>query len=333
MEQHPVPQHISSYEFRLVGNMTLKQFGLLAGPCIIALIFYALPIASYFKWPAIIFFVFLGVAMAFLPIEERPLDRWIVAFLKAVYSPTQFVWKKQAQKPTVFETEPVKKAAPPRAAPPPDQAQLEQYLQTLPATKTPLEKQEESFLEKVLGLFQVTKMPSLATQPVQPTKPVPPTPPKPVYPETKKVSPPLPPKRVAPPPQPQPQPPTPAKKPLRLKIEPIKRGTAVEAKLSSELPIPQTPQTPNILVGMALDPKGNLIEGAILEIRDSQGIPVRALKTNRLGQFRIATPLKDGVYEIETEKEGYLFDIIKITLKGEIVAPIEIRAKGTAHEA
>ena len=31
METHPVPQNISSYEFRLVGDMTLKQFLYLAG--------------------------------------------------------------------------------------------------------------------------------------------------------------------------------------------------------------------------------------------------------------------------------------------------------------
>jgi len=31
MEQHPIPQQISSYEFKLVGEMTLKQFLKAAG--------------------------------------------------------------------------------------------------------------------------------------------------------------------------------------------------------------------------------------------------------------------------------------------------------------
>ena len=70
-----------------------------------------------------------------------------------------------------------------------------------------------------------------------------------------------------------------------------------------------------------------MIEGAIVEIRDSQGLPQRALKTNQLGQFRIINPLKDGHYVIETEKEGYHFDIIKVELVGEPIPPIEIRAK------
>jgi hypothetical protein len=87
------------------------------------------------------------------------------------------------------------------------------------------------------------------------------------------------------------------------------------------------PRSPNLLVGMVLDPQGRIIEGAILEIRDSKGVPVRALKTNKLGQFRIVTALANDTYEIETEKRGYTFDIIKVTAKGEPVPPIEIRAK------
>ncbi|KKR52786.1 MAG: hypothetical protein UT88_C0021G0001, partial [Candidatus Woesebacteria bacterium GW2011_GWD2_40_19] len=38
MEQHPIPQNISSYQFRLVGDMTLKQFFQLAGGFLVGLI-------------------------------------------------------------------------------------------------------------------------------------------------------------------------------------------------------------------------------------------------------------------------------------------------------
>jgi hypothetical protein len=40
-EQHPIPQQISAYHFRLVGDMTLKQFFEVAGGAIIALIIYS----------------------------------------------------------------------------------------------------------------------------------------------------------------------------------------------------------------------------------------------------------------------------------------------------
>lgn len=84
---------------------------------------------------------------------------------------------------------------------------------------------------------------------------------------------------------------------------------------------------PNLLTGFIHDRSGKTIEGAILEIRDASGSPVRAFRTNKLGQFLSATPLPPGPYEIETEKEGYQFDIIKVELKGEILSPIEIISK------
>ena len=82
MEQHPVPQHISGYEFRLIGDMTLKQFGGLALGAILALICWSLPITIFFKYPLIAFFVFLGIGLAFIPINDQPLDRWIIKFFK-----------------------------------------------------------------------------------------------------------------------------------------------------------------------------------------------------------------------------------------------------------
>jgi len=41
MEQHPIPQQITSYEFKLVGEMTLKQFAKAAGGIILALLINA----------------------------------------------------------------------------------------------------------------------------------------------------------------------------------------------------------------------------------------------------------------------------------------------------
>ena len=187
MQQHPVPQHIASYEFRLVGDMTLKQFGLLASGCFVALIFYASNLPTYFKWPLVVFFVALGGAMAFVPVEERPLHQWLVAFFKAVYSPTQFLWEKKVQKLTFFETTPKPKMPTQTMVKIGDKKQLAQYLQTLPAEKSPLEAEEEAALTRIGNMFQMTKMPAgvppaptPALQPIPapaPTTPLP-TPPK-----------------------------------------------------------------------------------------------------------------------------------------------------------
>ena len=317
MEQHPVPQHIASYEFRLVGDMTLKQFVQLAAGGVLAIIAYALPIPSLFKWPLVVLFGFLGFAFAFLPINERPLSTWLLSFFKAVFSPTQFIWKKKAKKPDVLKPLPYHPSMP-QAQPTSlqsDKGELNQYLASLPygEEKSPLDQQEESFLKEVDHLFQST--PTATVQPqVEPGLGPPLMTPSP----TARSMPPKPKidlRKIIPPPVVLPQKPGRPKK------------TAVEAKINKELPIPEAPTRPNIITGMVLDHEGKIMEGAILEIRDTQDLPVRALKTNKVGQFIIATPLQNGEYEIEIEKEGYLFDLIKVETKGEIIQPIEIRAK------
>jgi hypothetical protein len=312
IQQHPVPQHIASYEFRLIGEMTLKQFGWLASGTIIALVIYGLPIPGFLKWPLVTLIAFAGFAFAFLPMGERPLSTWVLAFFKAIFSPTLFVWEKKVQRPEIFAVTPKAPSSTKMPIPPADKAKLAEYLQTLPSGKTPsqIEKKEEKFLQQVNKLFQTapipitsrptfqTPTPLVSRPPRKPTEPVK----KPVLPKPKKV--------------------------MAVPFKPVKpRPAAVPAKSGPQLPIPEPPTRPNILAGMVLDKKGEMVEGAILEIRNSQGMPVRALRTNKLGQFTIATPLPDDIYEIETEKEGFKFDIIKLETKDEIIKPIEIRAK------
>lgn len=325
MEQHPVPQNISSYEFRLVGDMTLRQFGYLAGGVVVALFFYALPLPAIIKWPLIIIPAFTGFALAFMPIAERPLANWIIAFVRAIFSPTIFVWQKKKVTPEIFA--PVVFTPPPIKTQlgPTDKSQLNEYLRSLPFQKpmNKLDQLELTFLQQIAGLFPKgeMKLPTIFPTPTGTLK-MPEE--KPVFqppksekefkiPQAKVISVPFTPKPV---------------KPVVL---PEKPGRApqptVKAKLSPTLPIPSPPTRPNLIVGMVIDPKQEIIEGAIIEIRNHEGLPVRALKTNKLGQFMIATPLENDIYEIETEKEGFLFDIIKLEVKGEIIQPIEIKAK------
>lgn len=96
MEQHPVPQNVTSFQFRLVGDMTIKQFGYLAGGAILGYISFKLPLPFFFTWPMAALFALGGFGFAFIPIEERPMDVWFFSFIKSVYSPTQFLWQKTA---------------------------------------------------------------------------------------------------------------------------------------------------------------------------------------------------------------------------------------------
>lgn len=62
-----------------------------------AYLFFASNFHPVVKWPLVLFFIILGVALAFMPIQERPLDSWIINFFKAIYKPTFFTWRRGAQ--------------------------------------------------------------------------------------------------------------------------------------------------------------------------------------------------------------------------------------------
>src|SRR5258708_3434413 len=96
MEPHPIPQNVTSFQFHLVGDMTLKQFLYLATGAAIAYLTFVFFAHSYplLAWPIIIISASLGAAFAFIPFASRPLDYWLRAFLRAIYSPTKRVWKK-----------------------------------------------------------------------------------------------------------------------------------------------------------------------------------------------------------------------------------------------
>lgn len=100
-KQHAVPQNIMDVEFKIIGELTMRQFAYLmvGGGLAFASATY---VGGFFKWPFALFFVILALSFAFVPIEDRGLDQWVVAFFRAVYTPTQKVWKKEVTVPSVF---------------------------------------------------------------------------------------------------------------------------------------------------------------------------------------------------------------------------------------
>jgi len=118
---------------------------------------------------------------------------------------------------------------------------------------------------------------------------------------------------------------------------PVSRGTPAggmvaekPAQFSVEAAPPNPPTTPNTVTGQVLDENKGIVEGAILEIRDSLGQPVRALKSNKLGHFIVVTPLLAGKYEVLTEKDGFEFEPVTFEAHGEIIPPIAITGKKVA---
>ncbi len=111
MEQHPVPRQITTFEFKLIGFLTLKQF-------IYLVIFIPSGVVVFYIFPIPILNILfaiavgsLGLALAFLPINDRPLDIWLKNLYKRLTSPTQYIYQKNNPsiyflKNLVFESDP-----------------------------------------------------------------------------------------------------------------------------------------------------------------------------------------------------------------------------------
>jgi len=358
-----------------VGDMTIKQFFQVAGGALFALFIYSSGLPTYFKVPLIIVSLLLGLALAFFPLQDRPLSQWILLFLKAIYSPNLFIWGKVTPHPSYFQTDtplapkqssqpsqsPILKGPEPphpdvkipqvkspqvlihkdAIVPPLAAAQIQEKTEVSapkkeekiifdqPAESARLEKVEAEFLSKVANEFTAVAQdfkapvvhisPEVTQQRVASVR-------IPQKEETKvEVS----------------ERPT-LVSPIEFKanpqvetsvgheITPIpaqKLQSTTPASFSNQATPPAPPISTNIVVGQVVDSKNSIVEGAIIEIKDADGRPVRALKTNKLGHFMIATPLTNGKYTLIAEKEGLFFDGVEVEAKGNIISPIAIRSK------
>lgn len=339
MQQHPVPQHISSYEFKLVGDMTLKQFFQLAGGVVVSLLFYASPLPPYVKWPAVLLFAAIGAALAFLPFEERPLSTWFIAFIRAIYSPTLYTYVPNTQEEVFAHGSST--ISTPDIVTPLGQKRAEEYLKTVPHSGLyeTFEQAEKSFFARVGTMFQnvnpihrnaTIAAPSMVSQtPVRVEEMSMPIPAQPALnqvtrvPEQQAV-------KVETPKQAQPVTST-----VQMSQAPVQsvfnnqvaQLSTSQAVFNPEAAPPAPPEIPNTIVGQVLSIDGKIVEGAILEIRDSTKKPVRAVRTNKVGHFITATPLQNGDYEIETEKPGMTFETVHFKAEGTLIPPIQIKAK------
>lgn len=155
-KQHPIPQNVLGVEFKLVGELTLRQFLYVGGAVLLAYLIYNANLPSFFSYPLSLTVALLGLAAAFLPVQNQSFDQWLVHFIGALTSPTQRVWRKVPTPPDFFyfsyaPTEPVSLTRLPK-----DRTRLQEYLKTLKAPaavseKNELDVYEENFI-KNLGL-------------------------------------------------------------------------------------------------------------------------------------------------------------------------------------
>lgn len=414
MENHPIPQDVTGFQFKLIGDMTIKQFAYLATGCIIAGIFIfgiTSPNFILIRLPIIFFSGGLGMALAFLPIEGRPLDVMLINFMRAVFVSNQFVFQKvggQINIPVITQKKTSAKGQIARKSPEDLQTLLRSFhrepqnkvdqkeaeflkaLFTMPAGKgfqtrpqghgfarilsveddskkikqkqiSDSEIEKEEFLKKERELKveekkdeqkakeALDRQASMLEQELQRTK----------VQETANLNVPV------------------TSTAAHIKVfelenqlrttlaqkqqlerqlfalsrkfetqkEPVYTPVSVdnkttEAQSPKETPnviqipkgmgakygLPIATDVPNLITGIIRDPRGNILPNILVEITDKDGNPVRAFKTNNLGQFASATPLLNGIYTLilEDPEEKNRFDRIEINANGEAMLPIEI---------
>lgn len=360
------------------------------------------------------FFGLLGFGLAFVPIEERPLDVWLTSFVKRVYLPTQYVWKKQnlppeilLQLPPLMVTIPVTPTTPP-----PDQRTTRDYISSLtPQVRHPQVKPAPPPTPKLQPVPKPAATPG-SPPGIQPPPPIdrwtmgaPPPKNTTTTQASKTPTVPITGNRVV---FTEPSiPVTPAAAPKNVEklksdyqtmthkladqiaslqkelaqgsiakervmelqqvlmqlLDEKERLTAelveVKRKLDTKTVLTEKPKTfttvpddtkttvrlvspqgavragmprltsrTNVITGIIKDSHGTLLPNLIITVKDKEDVPVRALKTNKLGQFAASTPLPSGTYiiEIEDPKKTYQFNRIEVTLVDQVLPPLDISA-------
>lgn len=410
MENHPIPQDVTGFQFRLIGDMTVKQFAFLGGGGLLGWFFFAImPIPALIKLPLAIGIAGAGAALAFVPIEGRPMDVMVINFAKALFTPTLYMYKKNGGllSFTAVHTVAPKVASAKTTATPDTKNQvhdsslkLQQYLNSLPqAPKNALDEKEMVFFQSISQGFGAS--PTASQTPIQ------------AYAQQQPQAPKGPEYKPAPQPKPQEEPaPTQAAADTEEKLQkeevlvkqaldmakqeeqkeqqqhpgamvshekveelekemqdimmqkqqlegqllrlqqqmqakptgPVFTPTQTTAPVATKAPkvtqnvrtipkgmenqagILKAPDAPNVIMGIIKDPRGNLLANILVEVKDKDGSPVRAFKTNQLGQFASATPLLNGTYTVSFEDSSgkSKFDTIEITADGQVLQPLEI---------
>jgi len=346
MDNHPIPQDVTGFQFKLIGNMTVKQFAYLAIGVIIAAVIYKMPVNFLIRFPFCAFFALLGTGLAYLPVSGRPMDLMIGNYIKALFRPTQFIYEKaggQIYFPNKMQFTSIKTLGQHKidfSLLPKDKLKI--YLESLDTKpKNKADEKENNFLMSVDNLatnnisYQTSPQPNLIQQTYSPT---------PLDNSPQMKTPPLKPeKAVAPQPAVIKQPTPSIEIPTKSEVQQSASFTKVVTKMrpspeelkknikpmskgfNKTIGMPNVPSSPNLITGITKDARGNDLSNILVEVKDKDGNPVRAFKTNEFGRFASATPLMNGTYTIEFEdpKGQNRFGKIAVNAIGQIILPIE----------
>ncbi len=285
MKQHPIPQDITNYKFHLIGSMTLKQFAEVAVGVVLAFLVYKTNLIGIVKWPLILLCAGLGAAVAFVPIEERPLDHWIKTFFKNIYKPTKFFWKKANKVADFFSYQITSNQddffAPDVNFAPARQQRVFEYLKSIPADEKidDFDLAENQKINEILNEFNSVHVDQSEVQ-IQ----------------TKKQE----------------------KPNLKTRVRKLKAP-------QEQTLVANRDHLPNQIFGLVINESGQAVTQALIEIQNQSGESLRIIKSDQSGNFIVNTPLENGHYLVLAEKDTYKYPPLQIELRGEVLNPLVIK--------
>lgn len=328
MKQHPIPQDITGYKFHLIGAMTLKQFAELAAGAIIAFIIYKSNLIGVIKWPMFIFVIILATMIAFVPIEERPLDFWIITYFKNLWKPTKFFWKKTPKVPEFFNYKPGQNqnldVTPDVNYSPARKKRIQEYLKSIPNTDEELDEWDINYNQRANNLLDNFDQVQVKAENVS------------VQREAKTDKPQLKTRirklKSLEDIQDQQTQKTELEPPVE-EVNSLKLANSVEKETDQIQTTENNKQNQkeeknNQLLGTIKNNTGKPVSNALIEVfAKNEDQALRISKSNAGGEFFIKTALPNGEYQIKTEAEGLAFMPISIRLTGRRVPAIEIVAE------
>lgn len=157
--KHPVPQNVMDVEFKVVGDLTVRQILYLFIGGIIIFVLYKAGLPAFWQWVFIIFVGILSLGLAFVPIQERGLDKWAVIFINSMIKPTQMLWKKMPTPPAYFLADyaQIIKNEIITLTPIKSRVKLDDYLSNLTDVATELDKVEAAKISQIAQHMTTTK--------------------------------------------------------------------------------------------------------------------------------------------------------------------------------
>jgi len=302
MKQHSVPQEIMSVEFNLFGAMTIRQFGYVAGAGGLGYFMYLI-MPGVLRWPSAGACVIFGLALAFIPINDRPLDQYVTNFLVSLRNPTRRVWRKTPQPPAflVETAEEIKKKSA-KGEPVVIEKKHLKGAGVFSGERKTVETDEETEIEKEIDhlIGSVTPVEAETAD----------------FPREQKIE------QVSE-----------STEGLAEKVEsktiesdvPSQMESIVEQK-ESFLPGKSLTMIPNLINGIVLDYSGKPVVNAVVMVKDSTRKPVQAVKVNSRGEFLPKTPLSDGEYTVSVQAPEVRFDPKSLRMDGNVIPLVKFIA-------